>query len=120
MPKILIVEDDADLQYLYSAMLARHGYDVVVAANGSSAILNLTNSDFDLMVLDINMPDLSGVQVVQFMHNDVRLQHLPVVVASANEKWRREMFEMGIQHYLIKPVALQDLLALVNKLLKHR
>jgi len=99
MPKILIVEDDADLQYLYSAMLARHGYEVVVAVNGSSAILKLTNSDFDLMVLDINMPDLSGVQVVQFMHNDVRLKHLPVIVASDDEArimrmvWGREFLE---------------------------
>ncbi len=119
MPKILIVEDDADLQYLYSSMLARHGYEVVVAVNGSSAILNLTNSDFDLIVLDINMPDLSGMQVVQFMHQDARLKQIPVVVASANERWRRELFELGIQHYLIKPVALQDLLALVNKLVKR-
>lgn len=119
MPKILIVEDDADLQYLYSTMLARHGYETVVAVNGSSAILNLTNEDFDLMVLDINMPDLSGVQVVQFMHNDVRLKCVPVIIASANERWRRDMFDMGVQHYLIKPVALQDLLALVNQLVRH-
>ncbi|HML24662.1 MAG TPA: response regulator [Aggregatilinea sp.] len=117
MPKILVVEDDGDLSYLYGTVLTRHGYSVESARRGADALLHLTNEPFDLIILDIGMPDMSGLRVLEFVREDARLKQIPVVVASANEQNERLARTRGAQHFLVKPVKLQKLVALVEHLL---
>lgn len=114
MPRILIVEDDADLQYIYRSRLERDGYDTAAARSTAEAIVYLTSSDFDAIILDMNMPDAPGVRVLEFAREDVRLKHVPVVVASAVHQWQDQLAALGVRHYLLKPVKLQDLLSVLQ------
>jgi putative two-component system response regulator len=117
MARILVVEDDVDLLFLYETMLSRLGYEVTPAERTSDAILLLTNDDFDLIILDMNMPDMPGIKVLEFVRDDVRLQHIPVVVVSANAQWRVPCADLGVEHFLIKPVPTRELFGLLHQLL---
>jgi CheY-like chemotaxis protein len=119
MPRILTVEDDLDLQFLYDMMLSRHGYEVVRADNTTEALYNLTNSDFDLIVLDMNMPDIPGIRVIEFAREDVRLRHVPILVVSANDHWKKKAMNLGVRHFLTKPVPMEQLVREVNDLLNN-
>ena len=117
MTRILVVEDDTDLQFLYSKALTRQGHDVTTARNTGEAIVYLTSDDFDAMILDINMPDAPGTKVLEFKQSDVRLRDLPVLVISANEKYQTETLALGARHFMVKPVSLQDLTAAIKNVL---
>jgi DNA-binding response OmpR family regulator len=118
MPWILVVEDDEDLQFLYASALKRQNYEIVGVTTVSDAILYLTTHDFDLIILDMNMPDTSGMRLVEFVHDDVRLKHIPIIVASATDMYRGQVLALGVSHYLIKPLTLQELIRLVKSTLE--
>jgi CheY-like chemotaxis protein len=119
MARILVVEDDDDLQFLYDKMLVHQGYEVVAARNTTQAFLYLTNEDFDAIILDINMPDAPGTKVLEFTHEDVRLRRIPILVVSANEKYRAQAQASGARYFLVKPVSLQDLSAAIKDVLNR-
>jgi two-component system chemotaxis response regulator CheY len=117
MPRILVVEDDIDLQFLYDKALMRLGYEIVKARNVGEAIVYLTNEDFDAIILDINLPDAPGIKVLEFARGDVRLRNIPVLIASANEKYRQQAHTLGVQFFMVKPVPLQDLISGLKEML---
>jgi len=117
MAHILVVEDDLDLQFLYEATLGRLGHVVTSAARTAEALVLLTHEEFDLVILDMNMPDAPGIKVLQFARGDTRLNDVPIIVISADAQWRRPCFDMGIEHFLIKPVPTRRLFALLDELL---
>lgn len=114
MARILSVEDDSDLQYLYSLMLARRGHTIESAASTADAIVMLAQSRYDLIILDMNMPDAPGTRVIEFVRQSDHLRHIPIVIISANDHYRRQALALGVKHFLVKPVTLNDLLALVR------
>ncbi len=117
MPHILIVEDDEDLQFLYDAALTRYGYTITSAKNTGDAIAYLNNDEFDLIILDINMPDMPGIRVLELKQQDARLHDVPIVVVSAIDQYREQALALGVDYYLIKPLPLQDLLAVISSVL---
>ncbi len=117
MQRILVVEDDSDLQYLYDMFLVRQGYDVTSARSATQALLHLTNSSFDLIILDMNMPDTPGIRVLEFTQNDSRLKQIPVLVISANDQYRRAVQDLGARDFFTKPVPMQRLASVVNEML---
>jgi DNA-binding response OmpR family regulator len=92
MPRILTVEDDTDLLFIYELTFSRQGYEVVSVDDMSKAIVYLTQDDFDLIILDINMPDMPGTKLIEFIQGDARLQHIPIIVVSAGERWKNEVY----------------------------
>jgi DNA-binding NtrC family response regulator len=118
MPRILTIEDDEDLKYLYEMMLTRQGYEVVGAKDITSAILWLTNDEFDLVILDMNMPDFPGTRLLEFVHDDPHLKHIPIVVISASDSWKEQVLAFGVRYFMTKPVTMQDLVATVHKVLE--
>lgn len=118
MTRVLIVEDDDDLRFLYETAFAREGFEVVTAPSTVEAMLHLTNQDFDAIILDLNMPDVPGQKVIAFTREDVRLRNVPIVVVSANEAWRAEVDAMGVREFMVKPVQIQHLVACVDELLR--
>lgn len=117
MAHILVVEDDLDLQFLYEATLGRLGHVVASASRTSEALLMLTHEEFDLVILDMNMPDAPGVKVIEFARGDARLRHVPMIVISADAQWRRPCLDLGIEHFLVKPVPTRRLFALLDEIL---
>jgi CheY-like chemotaxis protein len=117
MSRILVVEDDPDLQFLYDKVLVRQGYEVVAARTTAEAIIYLTHDDFDVVILDINMPDAPGTRVIEFSRGDVRLRNIPILVVSANEQYRAQTQALGARHFLVKPVSLNDLVNIIKNVL---
>lgn len=119
MSRILVVEDDFDLRFLYANVLTREGHEVVGSPSTLDAMLRLTNEDFDAVVLDMNMPDIPGLKVVEFMHGDVRLRKIPIIIVSANEHWREKTYPLGVRHFLVKPVPMRELQRVVKDALSR-
>ena len=104
MKRLLLVDDDAVVMRAYRDRLSAHGFQVNTAASGSAAIAILKAAKPDLVVLDLMMPDLSGVDVLKFMRSQPRLAATPVVVltnAYLNDLGRQASV-IGIQKALLK------------------
>ena len=117
MAHILVVEDDEDLLFLYATMFARQGHTSLKARAIAEAMQFLDGAPIDLVVLDMNMPDAPGIRVVERMRQDERLSRIPIVVISANDQWRKLCEDLGVEHFLTKPVSMQQILALLDEIL---
>ncbi len=109
---ILVVEDEAQLQYVFSLALERAGFDVHVTSNGSEALTYLDHTIPDLVVTDLSMPELSGAELVQHMAAHPALAHVPIVLMSGVSD---SAVPSGYP-LLEKPFSLHDLIRTVSKL----
>ncbi len=117
MAQILVVEDDEDLLFLYATMFARQGHITLKAMTVAEAVQFLDSAPVDLVVLDMNMPDAPGIRVVEWMHHDERYTQTPIVVISANDQWRKLCTDLGVEHFLTKPISMQQILSLLDDIL---
>lgn len=120
MAIVLVVEDDADLRYLYDAALTHCGHTVMTAPETIPALLQLTNRAIDVIVLDIVLPDLPGTRLLEFMRGDPRLRTIPVIAVSANESSRERALALGAACFITKPVRLKALAAMIDQLANSR
>jgi len=105
MPKILVAEDDFYLRDLYAELLKTEGFKVDVAADGPEAFTKLKEGGFDLVLLDIMLPKISGLQLLKKLKADPPLKENKIVVFLTNlgtEDVIKEGFKLGAVGYLIK------------------
>ena len=104
MAKILIVEDDPLINKMYSEKLSRDGYEVEVASNGREGLEKLKAGGFNLIILDIMMPVMSGTELIIEIKKDQALEKLPIIVLSNLTEGPEieKAKKMGISEYLIK------------------
>jgi len=122
MPKLLLVEDnDLNRDMLYRRLL-RRGHDVALAINGEDALLQARTQPFDLIVMDLRLPDLSGWEVTRALRGDERTRKIPIIAltAHARESDRAEAIEAGCDDYDTKPVDMIRLSAKIANLLDRR
>jgi len=103
---LLLVDDNEDNLYTLSLRLKREGYSTIVTApNGREALERLQAQPFDLVLLDIMMPELNGYEVLAAMKGDARLRHIPVIMISAVDEIESVIrcIEQGAEDYLSKP-----------------
>lgn len=102
---LLIVDDNGINRDVLSRRLARQGHHVAVAENGPQALELLLNQKFDLVLLDIMMPEMNGYQVLQHLRADVQLRDIPVIMISALDEIDSiaRCIEIGADDYLPKP-----------------
>ena len=102
--RVLVVDDSLTVRELERKLLSGHGYAVTVAVDGMDGWNALHAEDFDLLVTDIDMPRMDGIELVGRVRRDVRLQSLPVIVVSYKdrEEDKRRGLEAGADHYLAK------------------
>ena len=113
--KILVVDDSSIIRKTVKRALVSAGFDVVCASNGHEAI-DLLSDEFDLMVLDINMPGLDGYEVCeQLKTSDIDFQNLPIIFLTSTVSRALELLGEQYGAYLQKPVAPDTLLRAVNK-----
>jgi len=112
--RILVVEDEARILAFLTRGLEAEGYTVVAADNGRDGLALAASGAWDLVVLDLLLPGLSGLQVLRELHR-VRPQ-LPVLILSARSDLQTKLrgFELGATDYVAKPFALDELLARVR------
>lgn len=120
-PVILVVDDEPDIRDLVSFHLERAGMTVFKAGDGESALSVLWDENIDLVVLDLMLPGLSGLEVLKTLRENKRTENLPVILLTAKtaEVDRIIGFELGTDDYMCKPFSVKELLARVKALLKR-
>jgi DNA-binding response OmpR family regulator len=125
-PRVLVVEDFEDLRKLVAVYLGARGYQVLEAANGKAAIQTAISGKPNLILLDIRLPDINGVDVVRELRKSSQTKKVPIVGWSAEfgSNPQREMLRRaGITDYVEKPTRLKDLDAVIERFLpksKHQ
>jgi len=117
--KILIVEDDKDVSTSLSRGLRQGGYVVDTAENGNSAIEFLVSNFYDLMVLDLNLPDMDGLDVCQFARKQSPSLLILILTARGELKDIVTGLDIGADDFLNKPFHLQEILARIRALLRR-
>ena len=122
--RILVVEDEPDLAGAIATGLRREGYAVDIAADGRSALERLPVTEYDLVCLDLNLPDIDGLEVcreiVEQRANDpARITRVLMLTARGGVEERIEGLDQGADDYMVKPFALGELLARMRALLRR-
>tara|TARA_R110001583_G_scaffold11560_3_gene52055 strand:- start:1325 stop:1990 length:666 start_codon:yes stop_codon:yes gene_type:complete len=117
--RLLLVEDDLDLIHTLQKDLERAGYAVDVANDGVEAKFLGGEGIYDVVVLDLGLPKLSGLEVLKYWRNQGLL--LPVIVLTARDAWHERIdgFKAGADDYLGKPFHVEELLARLNAVLQR-
>ena len=116
MKKILIVEDEKSLAEAYQTILQKHGYQVQLAFDGEDALELIEKGTFDLILLDINMPKMNGLEMLRQLEK-AKLQNRVIVFSNQdNQTDIDEAFRLGAQRYLLKSWASpQDLVRIIEE-----
>ena len=112
-PLILAVEDDAPIRNLISTTLKTNDYRYQLASNGKEAILAVSTQNPDIVLLDLGLPDMDGVEVIRTIRS---WSNLPIIVISARseERDKIEALDAGADDYLTKPFSVEELLARIR------
>jgi DNA-binding response OmpR family regulator len=111
---VLVVEDDPSVRGLLQTLLSAEGYDVVTASDGLAGLVKATSSHPSLVLLDLMMPDLGGVRVLEEMRDDPELADIPVIVVTGKIDAIPSMRELlGEENVFLKPFAVGELLSRV-------
>jgi response regulator RpfG family c-di-GMP phosphodiesterase len=116
---VLVVDDSLKIRELLSQALATEGFQVISAENGRQALIRIQDLKPDLIITDIDMPEMNGVELCKKIHADPALSATPLVVMSANcdRAIMRRLLQWGAASYLIKPFNLEQVVITVEKLL---
>lgn len=117
--KVLVIDDDQDICGFLKAHLPARGFEVEVGYEGQTAIAALHLSEYDLLVLDLNLPDMAGEEVIHSLRQ--RGQKLPVLVFSvvANVDSKVRLLNSGADDYLVKPFSFEELVARMRALTRR-
>ena len=113
--QLLLVDDEEGYVDVLSNRLARRNIDVTKAYSGSEAIQALRGKDFDIVVLDLKMEDMDGLEVLRIFNKMVPDLTVIMLTGHGSEKAAKEGLELGAFDYLTKPCELEDLLAKIKE-----
>ena len=110
---ILVVEDDAPVRNLIGTTLKTHGYDYITATNGENAVMQASSHNPDVVLLDLGLPDIDGVDVIKKIRT---WSEMPIIVISARteDKDKIDALDAGADDYLTKPFSVEELLARIR------
>ena len=116
--KILVVEDEKSIAHFISSVLYANGYEAMQARSGSEALSMISSHGPDLIILDLGLPDMDGLEILRQLRS---WSSLPVVVVSArsHEKDKVTALDLGADDYLTKPFGTDELLARVRTAIRH-
>jgi chemosensory pili system protein ChpA (sensor histidine kinase/response regulator) len=115
LPTVMVVDDSLTVRKITSRLLAREGYQVLLAKDGVDALEQLIEIVPDVMLVDIEMPRMDGFDLTRNVRADERLRHVPIIMITSRtaDKHRNYAYEIGVNNYLGKPYQEDELLALV-------
>lgn len=122
MPRILVVEDNEDNRDSLSRRLERRGFEVLIATDGRHGVEMATAEKPDLILMDMNMPEMDGWEATRKIKATPDAAHVPVIALTAHAMTgdRERALESGCSDYHTKPVEFQKLLAQIESLLQQR
>ncbi len=115
---ILVVDDDMINRMLLKALLKKNTKvsSIVEAENGSEALqIARSRDDIDLILLDIMMPILNGIEFLKIFRSDMGNSHIPVIVLTTDDTKKTEVFDNGANDFLRKPIMEKDLMRLIDQ-----
>lgn len=117
---VFIVEDDHDIAEVLRFNLEHKGYKVIWEENGEQAYEKIVKNIPDLIILDIALPGISGIDVCRYLKNNPKTQHVPIMIITAKIKRedREACLNAGADDFITKPFALKDIFKRVSDLLK--
>ncbi len=121
MPKILIVEDEADQMNLFRDFFKREGWEVIGAVNGAGALKAAFEKLPNVILLNVNLPDMDGFEICKRIKTNPETAMVPLILISGNKKDTESIvkgLDLGSATYLIKPVDLDVLKAKLEAVLK--
>lgn len=117
--KILLVEDERKLADTIQQGLFEHGYQVTIATDGQKGLDYFNDNKFDLILVDLNLPFITGYDLVKMIRNVNK--HIPIIIITAlnNTNHKLKGFDLGADDYIVKPFDFKELLARVNALFRR-
>ncbi len=112
--KLLIVDDDANIQRLYKEELEEEGYDVVIASTGKDALSMFEQENPDIVTLDILMPDIDGISLLRKMKE--QRPNIPIIMSTAYD-YRDDFAVWASEAYIVKSSDLSELKSTIKKLI---
>jgi two-component system chemotaxis response regulator CheY len=122
MPEVLVVDDSKVMRDMVVACLRPYpGLAFTHASSGLEAIERLSLKPYDLIILDLNMPDIGGIEVVEFVRSQDTLRHLPIVIVTTrgDEASRARALQAGASRFMTKPFTPEAILTEVRGLLER-
>ena len=118
MAKLLVVDDEANIRTLIKKYAQYEGYEIIEAVNGIDAVAKSRAEDFDLIVMDVMMPELDGFSAVREIRKN---KNIPVIMLSARgeEYDRIHGFEVGVDDYVVKPFSPRELMMRIAAVLRR-
>lgn len=117
--RALVVEDDLLNRMLYCAVLEGRDFTVEAVADGGEVMMKVKEFAPDLIIMDINLPNISGLRLIEALQADETLKDIPILAVTAyvGKGEERRIRQAGARDYLSKPIKIEPFMAAVNKLL---
>lgn len=118
--KILVVDDEEGARELFSTILSDEGYTIALATNGEEALALFNNDSFDLVITDIKMPVMDGLQLLQEIRKTGSKTDVIMVTAYGEVESYLKAMSLGAAEYINKPIRIKELKRIVHKVLTER
>ncbi len=117
--RILVVDDEPHILFILEKELLKHGCIIDKAESGADAIKLLKEREYDIMILDIMMPAMSGIEVCQWIKSNPKTESKPIVILSADqdERDKDKCISLGVSDYITKPFRPKDIAARIKEIL---
>lgn len=120
--KVLYIEDNHDNMTLVKRVLEIEGYEVIGAGNGREGLAQAMNNHPDIIITDINLPDIDGYEITDTLKKARETAHIPVIAMTANvmKKDRESVLQAGCDGYIAKPIDIDELPIQIENFLKGK
>jgi CheY-like chemotaxis protein len=116
--RILVVEDGVDLRAVVVAVLTQVcGYETIEAANGREAVARAVSEKPDLILMDVDLPDISGIDAARAVKSNPRTAHIPIIAQTGwgSNQWKAAAVAAGMVAYLQKPVSMELIISTIEE-----
>lgn len=120
MKRILVVDDEENARIALSKILTREGYDVASACNGYEALNYLREKEVELIITDINMPEMNGMAFLRELNHSHPASNVIMITAYGEVESYIEAMSLGAFEYINKPVKFEELNKIICKIFKHK
>jgi two-component system, cell cycle response regulator DivK len=114
---VLLVDDNEDLRHIVRSVLSFSGYEILEAESGSEAIKKAASAQPHVILLDLDLPDINGIDVARSIKRNQRSTHIPIIACSAfsSAEEKEEALSVGMVDYLQKPISSKYIKASIEK-----
>jgi DNA-binding NtrC family response regulator len=120
LKRILVVDDEENARMALSKILTREGYDVASAGNGYEALNYLRDKEVELIITDINMPEMNGMAFLRELNRSHPASNVIMITAYGEVESYIEAMNLGAFEYINKPVKFEELNKIIHKIFKHK